>query len=279
MFKIGKLNISYGNLAINIEDSAYDGNLAELVAVFFNSNVAADKTQAFEEPVVNDNSPSPELQSETICSTPGVANLVEEPAGNKVPPSVAWDQYKSTVLAPLLEKTLSEAKTKAAQKLAEPRVKELRKCLSIGLSDKFDEDFLEQMYLAKTRTFGNLVEKPLAKDCETIYVLKENTYLIEGKELSSYTVVDNVLSIPDKTCQYLDENGELGEAVYAMAQARKDIKDGKVALKKATEAENATLLRAKLASIEANPDYSPEEKRNRIRNVTAMYSITDFSKV
>jgi hypothetical protein len=314
-----------------------DETLASLVAIFLNSNIApearkaayeaidaltdnicpldpdynewvtADKTQAFEElypeTVVIDNSPSPELQPETNCNTHGVVDLEDNLAVDlKEPGSVVWEQYKNTVLTPLLEKTLAEAKTKAAQKLVEPKVRELRKCLGIGLSDKFDEDFLEQMYLAKVKTFGNKLpetefppksELQPETNCntpevkpeednpvvETIYVLKENAYLIEGKEPSSYTIIDKVLDIPDKSCQYLDENGELGEAVYAMAQARKDIRDGKRAFRRSTEAENAALLKAKLASIGANTEYSAEEKRNRSRNAKAMYSITDFSKV
>jgi hypothetical protein len=230
-----------------------------------------------------------------------------------------WEQYKATVIIPLLTKYESDTndigkkKTKATLKAESKTLADLRKCAAIKLGKVFDKNTLELVYKARVKLYGkepktncvvfdnselqsetncntpgavdldnNLEDSPVVsptKDNGIIYVLRENAHLVEGKEPSSYTVVESVLDIPHNTCQYLDENGELGEAVYAMAQARKEARDGKIAFKKATEAENVAQLQAKLADIEANPNYSSEERQNRIRNAKAMYSITDFSKV
>lgn len=288
----------------------------------YNTWLAVDKTQAYSElyPESSDDSKADSTLVVEGQIKPGKESL--DDSGSQTKFSDLWEQYKASVLCPTLEKTLAQCTTKAALKAADNRIKDLRKCLSISLSPKFDEDFLEQMYLAKSKIYGELpdnslpiiesgIEAESEADSSTgpglqsetkcnapgvenksqepgidsgnpvpIYVLRENQHLIpEGAESGSYTIVDNCLDIPHKTCQYLDENGEVGEAVYAMAQARKDILAGKVVFKKATEDENKAALEARLKAIEDNPDYSPEEKANRSWNARVRYGITDFSKV
>ena len=200
-----------------------------------------------------------------------------------------WEQYKSSVIGPLLEqlenplKSDGKLKSKAQIKSEANDKADLRKCMNISLSPKYDSDFIELVYQARVKKYGaspntfvidEFVElepeqaleqtefsqrrDEVSESC--IYILAENVSLVENSH--KYTIIKDVLSVP-KTSLYCDENGEIGEISYAQLEARHS-KPKPVFVKPTdTEFEN------KMQAIRDSPGYSDQERQNRLRNAQA----------
>jgi hypothetical protein len=207
-----------------------------------------------------------------------------------------WEDYKSKVIIPLLSQYESptdragKKKTKAVLKAEAATLADLRKCASMKLGMVFDEDTLKLVYKARVKLYGlelgsepkpslelvepdsELVEASSEPGLE-LYTLAQNPD--PGPEVEAQyqvLVVSDPSEIPNKTDLYLDENGEIGTSHAIKAEWESRFKPGSRFQPRFQPSD----LASKLEAIALNPDYTPEEKKIRARNVEAMMTATRF---
>lgn len=299
--QINFTNIKFKNFTAST--MVIEGDLAQVLSSFLTDNTQVDNVQVPSPETVVKTQETVAIESHTQESF----NKELQPLSNEdlvkiiddsIEPSfdtTIWEQYKNAVLRPLLVQLTSslksdgKPKSKAQIKNEAADKADLTKCMNISLSPKYDADFIELVYKARVKKYGAVpsafvidefselephgkalyedlepVEKPENKteSCQPIYILAENASLVANSQM--YTVITDVLSVP-KTSLYCDENGEIGEISYAQLEARHSKPKPVFVPPTDTEFEN------KMQAIRDNPDYSEEERANRLRNTQAKH--------
>lgn len=188
----------------------------------------------------------------------------------------SWEHLKNSLrdaipelenLEDISKPTKNGYKNKSAIQLKKDKelLSTIRKDLNANVLKLFVAEELEN--LIQTRVNG-VYRELLAKKSDQeepteeenfVYVLAQNKHLVP--ENIPYKIVDSVLDIPNKTAKYIDENGEIGEAIYAIMEAKHTPKP-------VAEAEPSVLRVKQMQKIErlkTDPELSEEERARRIQ--------------